>query len=136
MWLKSRGNTPTLSECDSIFCPECGTLAFPGPDGVIKCPNGRCNYVGPAKGKVKLSSGEEIDTIDTKTSSEVADLKHLKEVIDDADQFRGVLTNEMYVCPKCEATDVYAELKQTRASDEPETRILTCKECLHGWREY
>jgi len=83
-----------------------------------------------------LHSGEEIDTTDTVSSSKVTDLKHLTEVIDDADQFRGVLTHEMYVCPKCEATDVFAELKQTRASDEPETRILTCKDCSHGWREY
>ncbi len=85
---------------------------------------------------MKLQSGVEIDTSDTKTSSEVADLKHLKEVIDDSEQHRGVLTNGMYVCPKCEATEVFAELKQTRASDEPETRILTCADCNHGWREY
>ena len=119
-----------------IFCPECGTLAFPGPDGNIKCPNGRCNYEGPTKGKVKLHSGEEVNTLDTVTSSKVKDLKHLKEVIIDSEQHRGVLTHGMYVCPKCEEMDVFAELKQTRASDEPETRILTCKECNHGWREY
>jgi DNA-directed RNA polymerase subunit M/transcription elongation factor TFIIS len=134
--LKSKCASLRLSASDIIFCPECGTLAFPGPDGNIKCPNGRCNYIGPTKGKVKLHSGEEIDTTDTVSSSKVTDLKHLTEVIDDADQFRGVLTHEMYVCPKCEATDVFAELKQTRASDEPETRILTCKDCSHGWREY
>jgi len=85
---------------------------------------------------VKLQSGEEVDTSDSVTSSEVKDLKHLTEVIDDAEQHRGVLTHGMYVCPKCEEMDVFAELKQTRASDEPETRILTCKGCNHGWREY
>ena len=83
-----------------------------------------------------LQSGEEVDTSDSVTSSEVKDLKHLTEVIDDAEQHRGVLTQGMYVCPKCEEMDVFAELKQTRASDEPETRILTCKGCSHGWREY
>jgi DNA-directed RNA polymerase subunit M/transcription elongation factor TFIIS len=85
---------------------------------------------------VKLHSGEEVDTSDTVTSSKVSDLKHLKEVIVDSEQHRGVLTKGMYVCPKCEEMEVFAELKQTRASDEPETRILTCKECNHGWREY
>ncbi len=83
-----------------------------------------------------LSSGEKVDTSDAKSTSEASDLKHLKEVIDDADQHKGVLTTDMYVCPKCEETEVFAELKQTRASDEPETRILTCKNCGHGWREY
>lgn len=85
---------------------------------------------------MKLQSGVEIDTTDTVTSSKASDLKHLREVIDDSTQHRGVLTMDAYVCPKCEGTDVYAELKQTRASDEPETRILTCAECSHGWREY
>ena len=134
--LKCENDSPTLSECDSIFCPECGTLAFPGKDGIIKCPNGRCNYIGEAKGKVKLKSGEEIDTSDTVTSSKASDLKHLREVIDDSSQHRGVLTSDSYICPKCEGSEVFAELKQTRASDEPETRILTCADCSHGWREY
>ena len=51
---------------------------------------------------MKLQSGEEVDTLDSVTSSEVKDLKHLTEVIDDAEQHRGVLTHGMYVCPKCE----------------------------------
>jgi DNA-directed RNA polymerase subunit M/transcription elongation factor TFIIS len=85
---------------------------------------------------VKLHTGEEVNTADAVSSSQVTDLKHLKEVIVDSEQHRGVLTKEMYVCPKCEETEVFAELKQTRASDEPETRILTCKACSHGWREY
>tara|TARA_B100001179_G_C18456532_1_gene345318 strand:- start:361 stop:720 length:360 start_codon:yes stop_codon:yes gene_type:complete len=119
-----------------MFCPECGTLAFPESDGSIRCPNGRCNYIGEAKKKIKLNSGEEIDTSDTKTKAEASDLKHLREVIDDSEQHKGVLTNEMYICPECEGNEVFAELKQTRASDEPETRILTCKACSHGWREY
>ncbi|MBT3452109.1 MAG: transcription factor S, partial [Euryarchaeota archaeon] len=31
---------------------------------------------------------------------------------------------------------VFSYLEQTRSSDEPETRMLTCKNCGHGWREY
>nr|AIE93535.1 DNA-directed RNA polymerase, subunit M/Transcription elongation factor TFIIS [uncultured marine group II/III euryarchaeote AD1000_38_E02] len=85
---------------------------------------------------MKLHSGKEFDTADTVTSSEVKDLKHLTEVIDDAEQHRGVLTKGSYICPICEGVDVFSELHQTRASDEPETRFLTCKSCSHGWREY
>ena len=128
--------TADTSERGTIFCPECGTLAFPESDGSIRCPNGRCSYVGAAKKTVRLNSGEEIDTSDARSKSAASSLKHLTEVIDDSEQHRGVLTTGMYVCPKCEENDVYAELKQTRASDEPETRILSCKSCNHGWREY
>ncbi|MBI19290.1 MAG: hypothetical protein CMB73_01795 [Euryarchaeota archaeon] len=42
------------------------------------------------------------------------------------------------MCPKCDSVEVYAYLEQTRSSDEPETRMLTCAnvKCKHGWREY
>jgi len=39
-------------------------------------------------------------------------------------------------CPTCQNHEAYWVLKQTRASDEPETRIYTCKSCKHKWREY
>ncbi|MBL6885691.1 MAG: hypothetical protein ISR21_08420 [Candidatus Poseidoniaceae archaeon] len=40
------------------------------------------------------------------------------------------------MCPKCDDIEVFSYLEQTRSSDEPETRMLTCKSCGHGWREY
>ncbi|MBJ47192.1 MAG: hypothetical protein CMB59_04785 [Euryarchaeota archaeon] len=49
---------------------------------------------------------------------------------------KGVLTVGDYMCPKCDGVEVYSYLEQTRSSDEPETRMLTCKNCGHGWREY
>ena len=60
------------------------------------------------------------------------------EVISDADQQQGILTTNTYMCPKCDSVEVYAYLEQTRSSDEPETRMLTCAnvKCKHGWREY
>ena len=30
-----------------MFCPECGTLAFPTPSGDINCTNYKCGYQGP-----------------------------------------------------------------------------------------
>ena len=39
-------------------------------------------------------------------------------------------------CPSCHGSEAYWILRQTRASDEPETRIYTCKSCSHKWREY
>ncbi len=81
-----------------------------------------------------MEDGTEIDLSEATSSSKTE--ARDRRVIDDADQQRGVLTSKTYVCPKCDSDSVYAELKQTRASDEPETRILTCAECGHGWREY
>lgn len=107
-----------------MFCPECGTLSFPDPRGNIRCTNPKCGYEGPIDAKMA-----------SVTSSSKAEIRE-REVINDADAPKGVLTSGDYVCPKCDGGEVYSELRQTRASDEPETRILTCKACGHGWREY
>ena len=81
-----------------------------------------------------MDDGTEIDLSEATSSSKTETRD--RRVIDDADQQRGVLTTKTYICPKCDSDQVYAELQQTRSSDEPETRILTCAECGHGWREY
>lgn len=39
-------------------------------------------------------------------------------------------------CPECGNNEAYWRLEQTRAADEPETRIYRCTECNHTWREY
>ena len=85
--------------------------------------------------------------IDNKVTLIGSDVSHIRtvlrlkagdsiQVISDSDTVRGVLTTDTYICPKCDGREAYAELRQTRASDEPETRILKCKDCSHGWREY
>lgn len=117
-----------------MFCPKCGTLSFPTPDGTINCPNYKCGYVGPANLKVKGSDGKEVD-LSKATSSTKAETR-VYEVIKDSDEMKGVLTVGDYMCPKCDGVEVYSYLEQTRSSDEPETRMLTCKNCGNGWREY
>ena len=114
-----------------MFCPECGTMAFP-VDGHIDCTNYKCGYSGPV-GKMKVQ-GKEIDLCDVQSSSKAETREY--EVIKDSDQMRGVLTTGDYMCPKCNGVEVYSYLEQTRSSDEPETRMLTCKSCGKGWREY
>jgi len=47
-----------------------------------------------------------------------------------------ILPSTKRVCPKCGNTDVYYELRQTRAADEPPTQIFKCKRCGYIWREY
>jgi len=39
-------------------------------------------------------------------------------------------------CPKCGHNEAFWVLRQTRAADEPETRIYRCTECGYSWREY
>lgn len=114
-----------------MFCPECGTMAFP-INGEIDCTNYKCGYNGPV-GKMKIQ-GKEIDLGDVQSSSKAETREY--EVIKDSDQMKGVLTTGDYMCPKCNGVEVFSYLEQTRSSDEPETRMLTCKNCGKGWREY
>jgi transcription factor S len=109
-----------------MFCPECGTLAFPNPDGNINCANYKCGYQGPQNPKFK--------NVQSSTKAQT----RVYEVIKDSDELKGVLTIGDYLCPvsKCESNEVYAYLEQTRASDEPETRMLNCKACGKAWREF
>ena len=117
-----------------MFCPKCGTLAYPDSSGKIKCPNYECGYHDVSENKIKMEDGTEID-ISKASSTSKAETRD-RRVIEDSEQQRGVLTSNTYICPKCDSDSVNAELQQTRSSDEPETRILTCAECGHGWREY
>ena len=52
------------------------------------------------------------------------------------DQEISVLPLARVLCPSCGHNEAFWILRQTRASDEPETRIYTCKGCSHKWREY
>lgn len=75
-----------------------------------------------------------MDLSQAKSSTKVE--SRVYEVIKDSDKMQGVLTKDTYMCPKCDCVEVFSYLEQTRSSDEPETRMLTCKDCSHGWREY
>ena len=48
----------------------------------------------------------------------------------------GTLPTADAECPKCGHNKAYWVLRQTRAADEPETRIFRCVKCSHSWREY
>ena len=124
----------------TMFCPQCGTLAFPNPSGDISCTNYKCGYNGPANLVIKGADGKDVDLSKAKSSTQAK--SRVYEVIKDSDKLQGVLTKGTYMCPNridgtpCDCIEVFSYLEQTRSSDEPETRMLTCKECGHGWREY
>ena len=132
-------NTTMVRE---MFCPKCGALSYPDERGWIKCPDYKCGYEGPLSGEdgkgaefTDPMTGKTIDLSKTMASTDSKSLKHLTEVVEE-DGPRGTLRVGDYLCPKCDGDRAYVELRQTRSSDEPETKICTCDDCGHRWREY
>ena len=117
-----------------MFCPKCGELSFPNASGIIKCPNHACGYNGPINGSMEID-GKEIDLVNASSTSKASNLKHLKEVIAESEG-EGVLMEGAMMCPKCDSQKIYVVMMQTRSSDEPETKIGTCADCGHKFREY
>ncbi len=39
-------------------------------------------------------------------------------------------------CPKCKNMEAFFWTKQTRSSDEAETKFYKCTKCKHTWRDY
>ncbi|NYT11035.1 MAG: transcription factor S [Methanomassiliicoccales archaeon] len=99
-----------------MFCPECGSLMFPR-EGFFKCSRCDCE---------KETNGTS-QTFKTKTRErEIAVI----------DSNAPTLPKTRVECPKCGHYEAFWVLRQTRAADEPETRIYRCTECGHSWREY
>ena len=57
------------------------------------------------------------------------------EIVDDKEEEKNLsVTDEE--CVKCGHDKAYYFMVQTRASDEAETKFLTCTSCSHRWRDY
>src|SRR2546427_158911 len=52
------------------------------------------------------------------------------------DEITETLPKTRVECPKCGHYEAYWVMRQTRAADEPTTRIYRCVKCQHTWREY
>ncbi len=100
-----------------MFCPKCKSLVFP-KDGKLVCR--KCG--------VELSSKVEKAPVIRCKSSE----KELAVM----GELSGTLPTADVECPTCGHNKAYWVLRQTRAADEPETRIFRCVKCAHSWREY
>ncbi len=98
-----------------MFCPKCKSLMFP-KDDIFVC--NRCGYEKKKRGK-----------------SVVVEKQIEKEMII-LEKRTDILPKTRVECPKCGHNEAYWVLRQTRASDEPETRIYTCTKCEHRWRVY
>lgn len=100
-----------------MFCPKCKSLVFP-KDGKLVCR--KC--------------GVEVDQKSQKDPM----IRHKSKDKEMAvmGELSGTLPTADVECPTCGHNKAYWVLRQTRAADEPETRIFRCVKCSHSWREY
>jgi DNA-directed RNA polymerase subunit M len=104
-------------ERDLMFCPNCKSLLFP-KDGKLVCK--KC-------GAEQDFKGQKTQVIKHKAHEK--DIPVLGDI-------SGTLPTDDVECSKCGHNKAYWVLRQTRAADEPETRIFRCVKCSHSWREY
>jgi transcription factor S len=99
-----------------MFCKKCGCLLMP-KDGKMAC--GECGVKSTASGKIedKKKPKKKLEIMDSKNID-----AHFPEIKHD--------------CGKCEHGVCYFWTKQTRSSDEPETKFYKCTKCGHTFREY
>ena len=104
------------------FCDECGTLMRPLKNEnkiTMICPNCKkekdTNTNQKIVSKIQHTPLDEIPVFDEKNST--------------------LPTVEMS-CRKCNNKILYWWTRQTRSSDEPETRFYKCTKCGFIWREY
>jgi transcription factor S len=95
------------------FCPKCGSM-------LMSKSCGKCNYV--ADSEVKLETSESVEV-----AKEVAVVK---------DGENDVNPKVEIECPKCKHNEASFWTKQTRSSDEAETKFYKCTKCKYTWREY
>jgi transcription factor S len=101
-----------------MFCPNCKRLMRPDrPQGVWRCS--ACGTTAPLGRGVEVGKStpqsRTVDVVDSKTVT---------------------LPKTEELCAKCGNGEAYWVLRQTRGSDEPETRIFECTKCGYKWREY
>ena len=99
-----------------MFCEKCKSLMFP-QDGRLVCR--KCGAVYEPESKNQVIKHKSTD-------KEMAVLGEIS----------GTLPTAAVECPSCGHNLAYWVLRQTRAADEPETRIYRCVKCGQSWREY
>lgn len=115
------------------FCERCGAIMQVKEKRetviIYVCPickwekNVLISNHNPGKFKaVELAMNVE----ESKVGTEIIDESKIKP--------KGALVDK--ICPKCGHSKAYVVIMQTRAADEPPTRIYRCEKCGYTWREY
>lgn len=113
--------THLSSPVSLMFCPKCASLMFP-EKGRLHCNS--CGYERSFSGK---------DATTTKVSRTGKEKPSETLVLDEITE---TLPKTRVECPKCGHYEAFWVMRQTRAADEPTTRIYRCVKCQHTWREY
>ena len=88
----------------------------------------------PKDGKYVCSCGATVD-IEEKNAEVIMTNSKDKETTVISENV-ATLPKTRITCPECGHTEAFFVIRQTRAADEPETRIYRCCKCNHSWREY
>ncbi len=106
------------------MCDKCGALMTPKKENgkvLLVCPAGCARADMKDSEGMKLSEKIEHTPLDS------------IPVLDNKEATLPVMDRE---CSKCGNGKVFWWTRQTRSSDEPETRFYKCTKCSHTWREY
>ena len=87
----------------------------------------------PAGGKIRCRTCGR--TVDRKMDAKIVTQGKRKDVIVFEDNDPGLPRIEKE-CEKCQNSEAFFMVVQTRSSDEPPTRFFRCTRCKHTWREY
>ena len=99
------------------FCPKCGAILVQKRTK-FGCP--RCSY--SSKDKIKIETSEKIE-----------EHKGITVIKENEGEVLPLVDRD---CPECGNKKAYFWTKQTRSSDESETKFFKCKKCRHTWRDY
>ena len=100
------------------FCPKCKRMMRPDRAAGVW----RCTSCG-----AKVPLGQGVEVVHATPTHRTVDVVESRAV---------TLPKTEETCPKCQNGEAYWVLRQTRGSDEPETRIFECTKCGHKWRDY
>ncbi len=102
------------------FCPKCKALMMLNREtNEMVCKRPNCGHKEPNEKKAEITTKERIDR---------------KIVVTEG--IEGTLPTTKIICEKCKHNEATWVIRQTRAADEPSTRIYQCTNCRHKWREY
>ncbi len=103
-----------------ILCPKCRALMRLNREtSQMECKRPDCGHIEPKGKKAKITTRKRID----------------REIVV-TESIEGTLPTVKIICEKCKNNEATWVIRQTRAADEPATRIYQCTKCKHKWREY
>ncbi|MDD9954535.1 MAG: transcription factor S [Candidatus Woesearchaeota archaeon] len=102
-----------------FFCPKCSSLMKPKSEKGKKFLACSCGYTD------KKSTDNVVKEV----------VKKKRDTFDVVTEDDETLPTTEVECTKCKHNQAYWWTKQTRASDEPETKFLKCTKCKHTWRD-